>query len=151
MRAIHVLVAVAAMFLIAWSPSPADLGAVKDSPEKFKGKELEITAPIAENSAPVGAEFRKWSFVLDSCGKGGLVVEEEGFNPATIEKAYRLIEEARLKGDEVTVAGKLEEDPDAGFRMKVVWVRYGDTKVNTDEGPFAEAYYWDDIYPGSPT
>jgi hypothetical protein len=119
------------------------------NPHRFMNQENKMSAPIAENAVPKGGEYRTWSFVLDSCGKGVLSVKENGFNPETIEKAYRLVEKARLKGDKVTVTGKLEESK-WGMALMLTSVRYGDTQINTDEGPFVEDIYGDDIYPGTP-
>ncbi|MBI4831973.1 MAG: hypothetical protein HY801_10565 [Candidatus Lindowbacteria bacterium] len=128
----------------------ADLAAVIQNPQQFMGRNVTITAPIAQNMVPNGGEYRTWSFFLDSCGTlGGLEAVESGFNPETIENAYRLVEKAPLKGDKITVTGKVEES-DTGFRLELASVRDADTQINTDEGPFVENYYGDEIYPGTP-
>jgi hypothetical protein len=146
-----VLLAALAMAGIASSAMAVELAAVMANPQQFEGKEVTLTAPIAENRVPEGGEYRTWSFVLDSCGAAGATVTavESGFNPETLEKAYRLVEEARLKGDPVTMTGKLEEEK-LGMRLELSSVQYGLSRVNTDEGPFVEDYYGDDAYPGTP-
>jgi hypothetical protein len=74
---------------------------------------------------------------------------ETGFNPETIERAYRLVDSARLRGEQVTVTGKLK-DSKSGLKLDLDSVRYGSAIVKTDEGPFVEDYYGDDVYPGTP-
>lgn len=152
MKAKYIVALVAALAVVGFA-APALAVSVSDvieNPRQFEGEKITITAPIAENMVPEGGEYRTWSFVLDSCDPaGGLTAVESGFNPETIEKGYRLVEAARLRGDQVTVTGKLEKD-DSGLKFDVDSVQYGMTLVKTDEGPFIEDYYGDDVYPGTP-
>lgn len=154
MYAKYLLLLVTAVVVVGMaSPATAkvaDLAAVVENPHQFMGHNITVTAPIAENMVPKGGEYRTWSFMLDSCGTlGGLEAFESGFNPETIEKAYRLVEEARMKGDKVTVTGKVQES-ETGWRFELASVRYGKTEINTDGAPFVEDYYGDDVYPGTP-
>jgi hypothetical protein len=133
----------------ASTPMATDLSAVMQEPAQYENKTLEFTAYVAENQVPQGDEYRTWDFVLDSCDHGKLTVKEEGFNPAKIEEGYYLVEKARLEGDPVTVVGTVRKT-DSGLRMELASVRYEDTVVNTDTGPFVPEETGDDMYPGTP-
>ena len=139
----------AAVALIGWASAAtaADLTTVLEHPDQFFNQRIEITAPVVENAAPTGAEFKRWSFTAGA-SDAKLAVSEAGFNPATIMNAHRLVEQARQAGDEITITGELERG-DSGLIMKVDSVLHGDTRINTDEGPFVEEFYGD-CYPGSP-
>jgi len=147
----YLIAVVAALAVIGLSApaAAADLTMILENPQQYEGKQVTITAPIAENMVPEGGEYRTWSFVLDSCGAAGLLTAtESGFNPQTIEEAYRLVEEARLSGEPVTVTGTLEESA-LGMELALNTVEYAGTKVNTDGAPFVDTYwYGDDGYPG---
>ncbi|RJP17041.1 MAG: hypothetical protein C4520_17715 [Candidatus Abyssobacteria bacterium SURF_5] len=140
----------ATVALIGWKSASieTDLSSVTANPGEFSNKVITLSAPVVDNSVPEGREYKTWNFVLGSSGSR-LAVYEEGFNPATIVKAHSLVEKARLSGDEITVTGKFEER-ESGMILKVASVRYGDTQINTDEGPFVETVYRDDCYPGGP-
>jgi len=147
---IATMVAALAVLGMTMPATAADLATIMQNPQQFEGKKVSITAPIMVNMVPEGGEYRTWTFVLDACRAGkGLKVAESGFNPETIEEAYRLVEEARLRGDQLTVTGKLEKG-DLGMQLALDSVTYGDVRVKTDEGPFVEDYYGDDVYPGTP-
>ncbi len=133
----------------ASAPTATDLSAVLETPHEFEGSKVELSAVVAENVVPQGEEYRTWTFVLDSCDMGRLTAVEEGFNPAVIQEAFYLVDKARLEGGLVTVTGDLTQTED-GLRLKVASVKYGDTLINTDAGPFVPNDYGDDRYPGTP-
>ena len=139
----------AAVALIGWTSAATatDLTTVLEHPDRFLGQRIAITAPVVENSAPTGAEFKRWSFTAGSSDHK-LSVSEAGFNPATIMDAHGLVEQARRAGDEITVAGTLKT-AESELIMKMDSVLYGDTRINTDEGPFVDEFYGD-CYPGTP-
>lgn len=145
------LILVAALALIGWKSAPIEtnLSLITENPDKFKDRSVQITAPIVENSTPQGHEYKTWSFVLGASTGQKLPVDREGFNPATIMKAYDLVEKARMAGEAVTVVGKLRET-DSGLELQLASIRYGDTQINTNEGPFVQTVYEDDCYPGGP-
>ena len=135
------------MFAVGCASSPisADISAVTASPGQFKNHYIEITAPVLENSPPQGDVYRTWAFSVGASSAYRILATEEGYNPATIEKAYRLVEEARKAGDAVTVTGRLRVGPyrelESGVELDLVSVRYGSTEINTDRGPFVRRYY----------
>jgi len=94
MDARYLLVAgfLASMIGCASTPIMTDMSAIVDEPDSFRNKRIEISAPVLENSPPQGDEYRTWTFVVGSSGVYRVMASEEGFNPATIEKAYRLVE-----------------------------------------------------------
>ncbi len=136
----------------ASAPIATDLPDITENPSQFRNKQIEITGPVLENSPPQGDEYRTWSFVIGSAGGDKVTVNEEGFNPATIEKAYRLVEEARKAHGEVTVTGTFRVGPygelESGMEIDLDSVRYGNTEINTDMGPFVRQYYPYYYYPG---
>jgi len=129
----------------ASTPTAADISAVTASPGQFKNRYIEITAPVLENSPPQGDVYRTWAFSIGASSAYRILATEEGYNPATIEKAYRLVEEARNAGDAVTVTGTLRVGPyrelESGVELELVSVRYGSTEINTDRGPFGRRDY----------
>ncbi|GAB4335306.1 MAG: hypothetical protein Kow0099_07660 [Candidatus Abyssubacteria bacterium] len=149
MQSKYLITILMATFLVAWkdAPTPTDLRSLVDKPERFAGKEVEITAHVSENQAPTGREYKRWSFLVEN-GESSLEVYENGFNPATIVDGYRLVEEARLTGDPVTVTGRLRVDKQP-MSLQLDSVRYGETRVDTDAGPFVQTYFAD-CYPGTP-
>ncbi len=150
----YALILLLSFGLVGWKAAPMkmDLASVTQNPGQFDGKKIEITAPVEENTYPRGDEYKKWQFVLGS-DKAGIVVYEMGFNPATIVKAYYLVEEARKAGENVTVVGKFHAKPyersEHGVKMQVDSVRFGDKVIHTDQGEFVP-YYYGGRYPGSP-
>ncbi|RJP63952.1 MAG: hypothetical protein C4532_20190 [Candidatus Abyssobacteria bacterium SURF_17] len=125
-------------------PIPTDLSAVTQNPHQFKNERIVLTGYVIENPPPQGDEYRTWSFVIGS-SDGNLRVSEEGFNPSTLEKAHRLVEQARLANEPVTIAGRLRIGPYqeivSGTEIDLESVRYKDTEINTDKGPFTKHYY----------
>lgn len=129
----------------ASAPIATDLPSIMENPDQFRNRRIEITGPVLENSPPQGDEYRTWSFVIGSARAYKVTASEEGFNPSTIEKAYRLVEEARKARDEVTVTGTLRVGPygeiESGMEIDLDSVRYRDTEINTDRGPYVRYYY----------
>ena len=136
----------------ASTPIAVDTATVIANPDQFRNKYIQITAPVLENSPPRGDDYRTWIFSIGTSANYQIMASEEGFNPATIEKAYRLVEEARRTGEPVTVTGKLRVGPyrelESGMEVELVSVRYRDTEINTDRGPFVGRYYYPYYYPG---
>lgn len=130
----------------ASTPIATDLAAVTANPKQFRNEYIQITAPVLENSAPQGDDYRTWSFSIGESADYRIMASEEGFNPSTIDKAYRLVEEARRAGKPVTVTGKLRVGPyrelESGTELELVSIRYRDTEINTDRGPFVNRYYY---------
>jgi len=119
------------------------------------------STPIAVDTATVIAnpdqfrnkynDYRTWIFSIGTSANYQIMASEEGFNPSTIEKAYSLVEEAHRAGEPVTVTGKLRVGPyrelESGMEVELVSVRYRDTEINTDRGPFVGHYYYPYYYP----
>ena len=122
-----------------------DLPTVVENPLLFRNKRVEITAPVIENSPPRGDEYRTWTFSIGELNSHRIMASEEGFNPSTIEKAYNLVEEARLKGDDVTITGRLRLAPyqgfESGMEIELDSVLYRNMEIRTDYGPYVEYYY----------
>jgi hypothetical protein len=129
----------------ASAPIATDLSSIVENPDEFRNKRIEITGVVLDNPAPQGDEYRTWTFVIGSRRTYRVAASEEGFNPSTIEKAYRLVEEARRAGDEITVTGMLRVGPyreiESGMEVELDSVRYRDTEINTDRGPYVRYYY----------
>lgn len=129
----------------ASAPIVTDMSAIVDDPGSFKNKRIEVSAPVLENSPPQGDEYRTWTFFVGSSSAYRVMASEEGFNPATIEKAYRLVESARETGDEVKIIGRLRVGPyreiRSGLEVDLESVEYGGFRVDTDRGPFVQPYY----------
>lgn len=132
----------------ASTPIATDLPTVTDNPLLFKNKRVEIRSSVLENSPPRGDEYRTWSFFIGTSIGSRIMVSEEGFNPSTIEKAYRLVEEASTKGDEITITGTVRVGPyqefESGMEVELDSVRYRDIIINTDRGPYVG--YYDPYY-----
>ncbi len=144
MKIKYLLVPVAAMFLVGWRSAPqvkTDVATVIAAPEDFDRKRVEITASVADNPIPVGSYFKRWSPTVDSSGQE-LTAYEKGFNPATIMKAYHLVEKARRGGDEVVLVGKVRmsqtKTGERIVKLQLDSVKYGSTTVRTDVGPFVD-------------
>ena len=144
------LVLLMAAFGCASPPIAAELSAVVENPGEYRNRRIEITGPILENRPPQGDEYRTWTFSIGSSETYRIMASEEGFNPSTIEKAYHLVEQARQAGDAVTVTGKLRVGPyreiQSGMEVELDSVRYRDTEIRTDRGPFVRTYYPYDYY-----
>jgi len=147
MKIKYALAVVASLLLIGWRSAPpieAKLSTVLGDPGQFHKKRVEITASVMENPAPTGAEYKKWTFTVGSAGER-LAAYEKGFNPATIMKAHYLVERARLEGGEVVLSGKIRAAKNdigkSGVKLQLDSVRYKDTLVKTDVGPFVEEEY----------
>ena len=129
----------------ASAPIATDLPTIVKNPDQFRNARIEITAPVIENHPPQGDEYRTWTFAIGSSSAYRVTASEEGFNPSTIEKAYRLVEDARSAGDEVTVTGMLRVGPyreiESGMEIELDSVRYRGTEIKTDRGPFVREYY----------
>jgi hypothetical protein len=125
----------------------AEFSAVVKAPDQYFGKQIEITAPVAVNSEPRGGEYKTWNFTVGS-QSSQLKVEDKGFNPAVIEKAYMLVEEARRAGNEMTFSGRLKAT-DEGPVFELRTLQYNGTTIHMNEGPFVNPVY-EDSYPGSP-
>jgi hypothetical protein len=130
----------------ASTPIPTTLSAVVADPYQFRNEYIEITAMVAQNPPPQGDDYRTWSFTVNGSSEYRLLASEEGFNPSTIEKAYHLVEEARLAGEPVTITGKLRVGPygelESGMEIELVSVRYRYTEIRTDKGPFIHYPYY---------
>lgn len=126
----------------------AQLSAVVKAPDQYFGKEIQVTAPLAVNSEPLGGEYKTWNFTVGS-QSAQLKVEDKGFNPAVIEKAYLLAKGARRAGDEMTFSGRLKAT-DEGPVLELKTLQYNGTTIHMNEGPFVNTVYADDCYPGSP-
>lgn len=146
MKNLFILVILMATAGCASTPIRTDLPAVVGNPEQYKNKRIEVTGLVIENPPPQGDEYRTWTFVLGSPQSYRVSASEDGFNPSTIEKAYRLVEEARNAGEEVTVTGKLRVGPyqaiESGMEIELDSVRYRGTIIRTDRGPFIRRYYY---------
>ncbi|GAB4351493.1 MAG: hypothetical protein Kow0099_35520 [Candidatus Abyssubacteria bacterium] len=151
------VVAMLAALMLAGCATPpvrTDLVSIKETPQQYKNKRIEITGKVLENSPPEGDEYRTWSFVVGGENTYRIRASEEGFNPSTIQKAYHLVEDARKVGGEVTVVGKLRVGPyqelETGMEIDLETVSYAGTAINTDKGPFVRNYYYYpySYYPG---
>ena len=129
----------------ASTPVATDLPTIIENPSEFRNTRVRITAPILTNSPPQGDEYRTWIFIVGLSETYRVMASEEGFNPSTIEKAYRLVEDARKAGGQVTVTGKLRVGPyheiESGMEIELDSVRYGDVEIRTDKGPFVGRSY----------
>ncbi len=151
LKRVLAILAVLALSGCATPPIRTDLASITDNPLQYKNKRIQVSGPVLENSAPEGDEYRTWSFVLGGEKTYRIAASEEGFNPSTIEKAYRLVEDARRAGEEVAVVGKLRVGPyqeiEAGIEIDLETVSYAGATINTDKGPFVRDYYYP-YYPG---
>jgi hypothetical protein len=130
----------------ASAPVATDLETVEANPNQFRNRYIEITAPVLENPPPQGDQYRTWTFIVGASDTHRIMVSEEGFNPGTIEKAYRLVERTRKAGDDVTVIGRLRVGPyreiKSGAEIELSSVRYRGVEINADSGPFVTNYYY---------
>ena len=133
----------------ASTPVATDLQTINAKPSEFRNTRVRITAPVLSNSPPQGDRYRTWIFIIGASDSYRIMATEEGFNPSTIEKAYRLVEDAREAGDEVTVTGKLRVGPyhemESGMEIELDSVRYGDDAVGRGHKPDREV---DFLFPG---
>jgi hypothetical protein len=125
----------------------ADFSAVVKAPDQYFGKQIQVTAPVAVNVEPRGGEYKIWNFTIGS-QSALLRVEDRGYNPAVIEKAYMLAEEARRAGDEMAFSGRLKAT-DEGPVLELKTLQYNGKTLHMNEGPFINPVY-EDSYPGSP-
>ena len=127
-------------------PIPTTLPEVVANPNQFRNEYIEMTALVAQNPPPQGDDYRTWSFTIEGSSDYRILASEEGFNPSTIEKAYNLVEEARKAREPVTITGRLRVGPyrelESGMEIELVSVRYRNTKINTDKGPFVDYPYY---------
>lgn len=137
-------------FGCASTPIATNISTVAEDPYQFRNKRIEITAPVIQNTAPRGDEYRTWTSIIGSSESYQIMLSEEGFNPATIEKAYLLVEEARKKGDPITVTGRLRvgpyQDIESGLEIEVDSIQYKNVRIGTDRGPFVREYYYHPYY-----
>ena len=129
----------------ASAPIATTLTAVTENPAQYRNEKIELTAPVIDNPPPTGDLYRTWTFVIGHPEKGRILVTEAGYNPATINKAYHLVDEAERAGAPVTVTGKLRIGPyeslRSGAELDLDSVSYGNTTIDTDEGPYTGGYY----------
>ncbi len=126
-------------------PISTDLTAIQQNPGLYRNKKVEFTAPVFQNPPPMGSTYLTWDFTLGSSETGIIRVTKAGYNPATIDSAYRLVEEARWAGQPVTIAGKLRVGPyralRSGIEVELYTVGYNGVVIDTNRGPYADAYY----------
>ncbi len=126
-------------------PIPADLTSIQQNPAEFKNKEVEVTAPVLENPPPMGSSYLTWNLTLGSSETGIIRVTKAGYNPATIDRAYRVVEDARRAGQPVTITGKLHVGPyralRSGMEIELDTVGYDGTVIDTNRGPYVDGYY----------
>ena len=136
----------------ATTPISTTAPAIVADPGQFRNEYIAITASVIENPPPRGDRYRTWSFTIGEPGAYRIVVTEEGFNPSTIDKAYRLVEDARSAGEQVTITGKLRVGPyhelESGIEIELVSVRYLDSEISSDKGPFVGGAYYPYSYRG---
>jgi hypothetical protein len=129
----------------ASAPKATTLTAIAENPDQYRNENVELTAPVLENPPPSGDLYRTWTFLIGHPERGRILVTEAGYNPATISKAYRLVDEAMRAGEPITVTGKLRIGPyeslRAGAEIELKSVSYGGTTIDTDEGPYVGGYY----------
>jgi hypothetical protein len=134
----------------ATSPIVTDIVTVAANPVQFKNQLVELMAYVIENPPPTGDQYRTWTFVVGASGTGRIMVSEEGYNPSTIDKAYHLVEQARVAGEPVALTGRLRVGPyreiKAGTEIDLCSVSYKGTTIRTDEGPFTRDYYYYPYY-----
>ncbi len=136
-------------------PVLANLASVTQDPEPYRNKRIEVTAPVLDNPPPAGNTYRTWSFVTGSPESGSIMVYKSGYNPSTIDKAYKLVEEARQAGQPVTITGKVRVGPygalRSGMEIDLETVSYNGTEINTRSGPYVGGYYYSPYFYAGPT
>lgn len=129
----------------ASTPLATSLPEIVREPDRFKNKHIAITAPVLENRPPAGDNYRTWSFTLGGDAPHQITATEEGFNPATIDRAYLLVDDAMKAGDPVTITGRLRLGPykalEQGMAIELGSVTYGGVRIGTDKGPFVGRSY----------
>ncbi len=130
----------------ATTPIPSNLPSVMQDPAAYRNKTVEITAPVLDNPPPAGNTYRTWSFIVGSPETGSLTVSRSGFNPSTIDKAYRLVQEAWQAGQPVTITGKVRVGPygalRSGIEIDLATVAYDGVVINARSGPYVGQYYY---------
>lgn len=143
------------MFLLSFSlllggcasaPIPATLAALSENPVRYRNQNVEITGLILNNPAPSGDLYRTWNFTIGSHEGERIRVTKAGYNPATIDKAYRLVSEAVKAGQPVTITGTLRVGPykslKQGAEIALRSVTYENVTIDTDAGPYTDGFYY---------
>jgi hypothetical protein len=148
MKMPHILLFVVFLFLsggCATAPVPVTLSSLTEDPGRLRNKNVEVTAPVLDNPSPTGDLYRTWTFVLGGSEEGQITASEAGYNPATIDKAYHLVEQAKKAGAPVTVTGELKVGPHKALRrgaeIDLHSVSYAGRTIETDEGPYVDGFY----------
>lgn len=151
-RRVAAVASLVALTGCATTPIPADLASLTQNPAEYKNKRILVTGKVLENNPPQGDEYRTWSFVLGGPETYRITASEEGYNPSTIDKAYRLVEQARREGGKLTVTGRLRVGPyreiRKGTEIELDSVSYAGAQIGTDRGPFVRHYYYPYYYHG---
>jgi len=126
-------------------PIRTDLTSIQQNPGEYRNKKVEVTAPVLQNPPPIGSSYLTWNFALGSSETDIIRVTKAGYNPATIVRAYTLVEEARRAGQPVTITGKLRVGPyralRSGMEIDLDTVGYGEIVIDTNRGPYVNGYY----------
>ena len=127
-------------------PIPANLASVTQDPDAYRNQRIEVTVPVIDNPPPAGNTYRTWSFIMGSPETGSVMVYRSGYNPSAIDKAYKLVEEARQAGQPVTMTGKVRVGPygalRSGMEIDLETVSYNGTEINARSGPYVGNYYY---------
>jgi hypothetical protein len=111
----------------------ADLTDLLERYELYKGKYVEVTAPVTYN----GREgFPTWYIMLEKDGNT-IRAYEEHYRYYVTHEALELLAGANNEGDEVTVRGKLKKE---GIEIKELV--FQERVVDTDFIPAAYRQYW---------
>ncbi|RJP15643.1 MAG: hypothetical protein C4520_19930 [Candidatus Abyssobacteria bacterium SURF_5] len=129
----------------ASQPVPTTLDAIFENPAQYRNENVEFSAQVLENPPPSGDLYRTWTFLVGHPDIGRILVTEAGYNPATINKAYHLVEEAAQAGEPVTITGELRVGPHrslkAGAEIDLRSVSYQGITIDTNEGPYVGGFY----------
>ena len=109
----------------------ADLEDVLDQYKLYKGKNVELTAPVTYYG---DWGFSGWYLTLEKDGKE-LRCYEERYKYYLPWKALYLVRWAKSEGGEVTTRGKLKNDG-----VELYQLAYKDLTVNTNTVPFVHDY-----------
>jgi len=109
----------------------ADLEDVLDQYKLFKGKNIELTAPVTHYG---DWGFSGWYLILEKDGKS-LRCYEERYRYYLPWKALYLVRWAKSEGGEVTARGKLRKDG-----IELCQLTYKSLSVNTNAVPFVHEY-----------
>jgi hypothetical protein len=135
----------------ATTPVPVGIDALMQNPSLYRNKTVEVTGPVLSNPPPSGDLYRTWNFQIGTPELGRIMVTESGYNPATINKAYYLVDEAAKAGEPVTVTGTLRVGPykslKGGAEIQLRTVTYRNVTIDTSEGPYVGGYYSPYYYP----